>query len=111
MKRLPWLLPILLCLVTPRGEAHELGTIRTYATFKKGGEYEVEIFIDREHLPPGFASPAGPPRLPIRRLRWDRADRVARILSEVLNHSRIAFDGRPVEPRAEWKGPDPAAAE
>ena len=91
--------------------AHELGTIRTYATFQKGGGYEVEVFIDREHLPPGFASSAAPPRLPIGGLRWDPADRVARILSEVANHSRIAFDGRPAEPRVEWKSPDPEAAE
>ncbi len=91
--------------------AHELGTIRTYATFLKSGEYEVRVFIDREHLPPGFASSAGEPRLPIRGVRWDPADKAARILSEVLNHSRIAFDGRPVEPRAAWESPDPAAAE
>ena len=111
MRRLPRLLPILVCLMTSRAGAHELGTIRTYATFQKGGGYEVEVFIDREHLPPGFASSAGPPRLPIRGLRWDPADHVARILSEVLNHSRIAFDAQAVEPRAEWRSPDPAAAE
>jgi hydrogenase/urease accessory protein HupE len=91
--------------------AHELGTIRTYATFLKRGEYEVEVYIDREHLPPGFASSAGPPEIPVRGLTWDRADRAGRILSEVLNHSRIAFDGRVVAPRAEWKSPDAAAAE
>ncbi len=111
MKRFPRLLPLLLCLVAPFATAHELGTIRTYATFQKGGEYEVEVFIDREHLPPGFASSARPPELPVRGLKWDPTDRVARILSEVLNHSRIAFDGRVVEPRAEWISPDPAAAE
>src|SRR5437762_9800475 len=91
--------------------AHELGTIRTNAFFQKSGEYRVRVFIDREHLPPGFASAAAPPRLPIRGVRWDPADRVSRILAEVLNHSRIAFDGRTLEPRAEWEAPDPAAAE
>jgi hypothetical protein len=91
--------------------AHELGTIRTYATFQKGGGYEVRVFIDREHLPPGFASAAAPPGTPIRGLSWDPADPVARILAEVRNHSRIAFDGRPVEPRVDWEKPDPAAAE
>jgi len=91
--------------------AHELGTIRAYATFQKGGGYEVRVFIDREHLPPGFASSAGPPRTPIRGLSRGAADPVARILAEVLNHSRIAFDGRPVEPRVDWEKPDPAAAE
>ena len=91
--------------------AHELGTIRTYATFQKSGEYEVNVIIDREHLPPGFASSAQPPRISIRGLRWDPGDKAARILSDVLNHSRIAFDGRPVEPRAAWQNPDHAAAE
>jgi hypothetical protein len=91
--------------------AHELGTIRTTASFQRSGQYEVRVFIDREHLPPGFASNAAAPRIPIRGLRWDPADRVSRILAEVLNHSRIAFDSRSVEPRAEWEKPDPAAAE
>ena len=90
--------------------AHELGTIRTNAFFQRSGEYRVRVFIDREHLPPGFASTAAPPRIPIRGFRWDPADRVSRILAEVLNHSRIAFDGRSVEPQAEWESPDLAAA-
>ena len=91
--------------------AHELGTIRTYAAFQKGGGYEVRVFIDREHLPPGFAASAAPPRLPIHGLSFGPEDRVARILAEVLNHSRIAFDTAPVDPRVEWEKPDPAAAE
>jgi len=98
-----------LLLAVPASVAHELGTIRTYATFQKGGGYEVVVLIDREHLPPGFASSAAPPRIPIRGLSWDPADPVGRILAEVLNRSRIAFDGRPVEPRAEWEKTDPAA--
>jgi hypothetical protein len=100
---------VLLC--AGAAAAHELGTIRTNATFLKSGSYEVRVFIDREHLPPGFASAAAPPRIPIRGVKWDPADRVSRILAEVLNHSRIAFDGRPAEPQAEWERPDPAAAE
>jgi hypothetical protein len=100
---------VLLC--AGAATAHELGTIRTYANFQKSGGYEVRVLVDREHLPPGFASAAAPPRIQIRGLRWDPTDRVSQILSEVLNHSRIAFDGRPVEPRAEWENPDSAAAE
>jgi hydrogenase/urease accessory protein HupE len=100
-----------LCLASSICPAHELGTIRTYVTFQKGGGYEVEVFIDREHLPPGFAASAGPPVVPIEGSRWDPADRVARILSEVANHSRIAFDGRNIVPRIAWRGTDPAAAE
>jgi hypothetical protein len=93
------------------GRAHELGTIRTYAMFQKSGEYQVEVYIDREHLPPGFGSDARPPRSSIEGLAWDPSDRVARILSEVSNQSRIAFDGRPVEPRVQWKNPERGAAE
>ncbi|HLN59380.1 MAG TPA: hypothetical protein VK416_12540, partial [Thermoanaerobaculia bacterium] len=73
-----------LVLVFSTAPAHELGTIRTYATFQKGGEYEVRVFIDREHLPPGFASSSAPPRIPIGGLRWDSGEKAARILSEVL---------------------------
>ena len=62
--RLPWLAPGLYLAAWAAG-AHELGTIRTWATFQKGGIYEVRVFIDREHLPPGFASSAEPPRTPI----------------------------------------------
>ena len=96
-------LSALLCLAAGLAAAHELGTIRTYATFFKDGHYEVEVFVDREHLPPGFASTASPPRTLIRGLgAWDSGDRVGRILAEVVNHSRIAFDGAPENPRVEW---------
>src|SRR6476646_10217571 len=105
-----WRLAALLLLLSGVAFAHELGTIRTDATFQKDGRYEVDVFIDREHLPPGFAASPAPPRVPIEGLRWDPASPAARILAEVLNHSRIAFDGRPVEPRAQWRDPDPAAA-
>lgn len=39
--------------------AHELGTIRTTATFHKDGTWVVEFILDREHLPPGFGAPRG----------------------------------------------------
>jgi len=105
------LLPLLLCLRASAVCGHELGTIRTTATFHRDATYRVDVTIDREHLPPGFATSAGPPRIPVRGLEWSAADPAARILAEVLNHSRIAFDGRTVEPRAAWENPDPAAAE
>jgi len=105
------LLPLLLCLRASAASGHELGTIRTTASFRRDATYRVDVAIDREHLPPGFAASAGPPRIPIRGREWNAADPAARILAEVLNHSRIAFDGRSVEPRAEWQNPDPAAAE
>ena len=106
----PWRLAAALLLLSGAAPAHELGTIRTDAIFQKDGRYEVDVFIDREHLPLGFPASPSPPRIPVEGLRWDPADPVARILAEVSNHSRIAFDGRPVAPRVEWRDPDPAAA-
>jgi hydrogenase/urease accessory protein HupE len=92
--------------------AHELGTIRTYADFHRDGRFSIEIFIDREHLPPGFAASAQLSRTPIRGLSasLERAP-VGRILAEVANHSAVFFDGRPVPFELAWKNPDSAAAE
>ena len=90
--------------------AHELGTIRTNATLRKDGTYRVEVFIDREHLPPGFAA-AAPRRsiggLPATLVRSP----IGRVLAEVASHSRIFFDGHPVESDILWENPDPATAE
>jgi hypothetical protein len=58
--------------------AHELGTIRTTATFRTNGTYAVELIVDREHLPPGFAD---------------------RPVGDLARGARVAFDGRPVTPR------------
>ena len=55
-------------LVCPSALSHELGTIRTYADFHRDGRFSIEIFIDREHLPPGFAATAALSRTPIRGL-------------------------------------------
>lgn len=92
--------------------AHELGTIRTYATFQKNGTYRIEVLIDREHLPPGFALGAVPLARPIRGLLADQAQSGAgRILAEVAGRSEVRFDGRRVEPDLAWENPDSAAAE
>ena len=93
-------------------QGHELGTIRTYATFARDGTFRIEVFVDREHLPPGFAARVDAPRIPIAGLTEPVAhERVGQILIEVLNHSRVRFDGRSVAIRAAWDQPDPAAAE
>ncbi|HEY6147720.1 MAG TPA: HupE/UreJ family protein [Thermoanaerobaculia bacterium] len=91
-------------------KAHELGTIRTYADFSSAGSYRIEVFIDREHLPPGFAALPVRPVRPIRNLPPGDSP-AERILAEVLNHSRVEFDARAVLPAAEWADRDPAAAE
>jgi hypothetical protein len=67
--------------------AHELGTIRTTATFRKDGTVVVELIVDREHLPPGFA---------------------VRPIRDLARRTRIAFDGRPDSPRTVVR---PAGAE
>jgi hypothetical protein len=95
-----------------QASGHELGTIRTYAAFAKDGTFRVDVFIDREHLPPGLAASARPARRPIRGLSPElAADPAGRILSDVFNHSRVSFDGREVPADAEWVDPDPMAAE
>jgi hydrogenase/urease accessory protein HupE len=92
--------------------AHELGTIRTYADFQRDGTFRIEVFVDREHLPPGFAASAPVSRRPIRGLPASlEAAPIGKILAEVANHSAVLFDGRPVKPDLAWENPDPALAE
>jgi hypothetical protein len=54
--------------------AHELGTVRVVARFEKGGRYEIDAIVDRQHLPPGVGADAA------------------------VHRTRIAFDGRAVAP-------------
>ena len=92
--------------------AHELGTIRTYADFRKDGTCVVEIFIDREHLPPGFASSPVAPARPVRGLTESLArDRSGWIVAAVANASPGSFDGREDSFEAQWKAPDASASE
>ncbi|HEY7574474.1 MAG TPA: HupE/UreJ family protein [Thermoanaerobaculia bacterium] len=94
------------------GLAHELGSVRTEALFRRDGLYRIQVIIDREHLPPGFAASSPPPALSIRGLSAEAAARPAcRILLEVAAASEVRFDGRPAKPGLEWVDPDPAAAE
>ena len=94
--------------------AHELGTIRTNVTFTKSGEYHAVVLVDREHIPPGFASEATPPA------GWGAIEgfqmvvdpRAGGILMEVARASRPIFDGREVVPdRLETADPGAAGGE
>lgn len=99
-------------LFAARARAHELGTIRTFADFRSDGTYRIEVRIDREHLPPGFAAAPTPTVPPIRGLAPGlTASSAGRILGEVANGCEVRFDGRLAQPRLEWLHPDPAAAE
>ncbi|MGE5275484.1 MAG: HupE/UreJ family protein [Acidobacteriota bacterium] len=101
-----------LALISTPCLAHELGTVRTVVDFRRDGTYRVEVFIDREHLPAGFAAAAVTPVGPIRGLpSGEAAGSAGPILAEVANHCEPRFDGRLAHPDLEWVGPDPAAKE
>jgi len=46
---------LVLALVAGAARAHELGTIRVTARFHKGGSYEIDAIVDREHVGPAQA--------------------------------------------------------
>ncbi len=100
---------LLLFAALSRGAAaHELGTIRVVARFQKGGRYEIDAIVDRQHLPPGFgASATIDPRLgPIRNLDPALASRIGGLVGAAIDGVRIAFDGRAVRPDIELVAPD-----
>jgi HupE / UreJ protein len=114
MAKLRLLVAAILIVCAARGaSAHELGSIRVVAEFKKDGTYAVDCIVDREHLPPNFASRANyPPKGgPIRGVRSEDEANVGRLLAEVADHVHIEFDGQPMKPRLDWVRPDSAAAE
>ena len=92
--------------------AHELGTIRVTARFHKGGAYEIDAIVDREHLPPGFgASGAIDPRLgKIENLTPELERQLGGLIAASLNGARIAFDGRPAAARVALVLPEGGAA-
>jgi hydrogenase/urease accessory protein HupE len=83
--------------------AHELGTIRTFATFHKDGTYAVELILDREHLPPGFGAgkTSGSGSIRIEGLTPALDAKVGAILRPAVAGARPAFDGRAVPVRIE----------
>jgi hypothetical protein len=81
-------------------------------SFRRDGTYRVEVIIDREHVPLGFASGRLETGVSIRGLAPDQAGRPAgRILAEVARNCEIRFDGRLARPEFEWVDPDPADSE
>lgn len=92
--------------------AHELGTIRVVARFEKGGRYEIDATVDRQHLPPGFSAGAAlDPRFGgIANLTPDVEQRIGGVLGAALNGSRIAFDGKTVRPSAALVPPEAGVA-
>ena len=82
---------------------HELGTVRVVAHFEKSGRYEIDAIVDRQHLPPGFgARVAVAPRFGhVENLSPELARRIGGVLGAAIDGTRVAFDGRSVQPSAE----------
>ena len=99
-----------LLLLSAAAGAHELGTVRTNVELARGGTFRVDVRIDREHLPPGFAETAPPHPQKIENAGRE-AGAAGRILAVVLEHSRLAFDGHAAVWKAEWANPEPNARE
>jgi hypothetical protein len=60
--------------------AHELGMVQVEATFRKDGTYDVDLLVDREHLPLQVSGGAVPPDV---------------FLRGIESPAVISFDGRP----------------
>jgi hypothetical protein len=88
--------------------AHELGTIRVVARFRKGGAYEIDAIVDRQHLPPGFgAGVTIDPRLGrIANLGPELAARVNGVVGAAINGARVVFDGAAVRPAVAFVLPE-----
>jgi hydrogenase/urease accessory protein HupE len=103
---------LLLVFCAAAAPAHELGTIRVTARFHKGGAYEIDAIVDREHLPPGFGvGGAIDPRLgKIENLTPELERQLGGVIAAALNGARIAFDGRPAAARVALVLPEGGAA-
>ncbi|HVT60087.1 MAG TPA: HupE/UreJ family protein [Thermoanaerobaculia bacterium] len=90
--------------------AHELGVMQVFASFQQSGAYQIDLQVAEEHLAPGQG---GGPAHPTRYGRIeglggsDDERRLGRFLSDLIDGTTIAFDGRPVEPRVAYVS-DPA---
>ncbi|MFY9551664.1 MAG: HupE/UreJ family protein [Thermoanaerobaculia bacterium] len=106
------LLLVLALLAPALAWAHELGTIRVSARFQKGGTYQIDAIVDRQHLPPGFGvSGKIDPRFgKIENLTPELENRVGPLIADAINGVRVAFDGRPVTPRVALVLPERGAA-
>ncbi|MEZ5332047.1 MAG: HupE/UreJ family protein [Thermoanaerobaculia bacterium] len=96
------LVAALACLPGAPSGAHELGKIQVDATFAEDGTYRIDLTADPQHL---GASDLGGPAAETRYgaigdLTPAVEARFGRFLSTMADGAIVAFDGRPVEPRA-----------
>jgi hydrogenase/urease accessory protein HupE len=92
---------ILLLAASAATSAHELGTIRTTATFRRDGTWVVELIVDREHLPPGFGARTGREAQQVEGMTPLVESRIGGIVAEAVRSAQPAFDGRKVSSRIE----------
>src|SRR5262245_13799053 len=79
--------------------AHDRGTIRVNADFFKDGSYEVDVIVDRQHLPPGFGTTlSARPYEHIENLTPELDREVGALIAGAINGAHIAFDGQTVRP-------------
>lgn len=92
--------------------AHELGTIRVTARFRKGGAYEIDAIIDRQHLPPGYGAGRSidPGLGPVANLGTDLSARIGGVVGAAIDGARVAFDGKTVRPAIAFVLPEGGAA-
>ena len=91
--------------------AHELGTIRVNADFFEDGAYEVDVIVDRQHLPPGFGTTlSARPYERIENLTPELDREVGALIAGAINGAQIRFDGRPVKPEVMLVLPEGGAA-
>jgi len=100
IRRVPVAGLLLFAALLAEAPAHELGTIRVVARFRRGGDYEIDAIVDRQHLPPGFGAKAViDPRLrTIRNLGPQLEARIGGVIGAAIDGVTIAFDGKPVRP-------------
>ena len=77
---------------------HELGTVRVVARFERGGRYEIDATVDRQHLPPGFGAGVAIDRRfgGVANLTPELERRIGGVLGAAVNGCRVAFDGKTV---------------
>ena len=109
MRRLRLAAALVLAAVSASAFGHELGTVRVVARFERGGRYEIDAIVDRQHLPPGFGAGAAiDPRFgPVANLSPELARSIGGVLAAAIDGTRVAFDGRAVQPAVALV-PDPS---
>jgi len=109
-RRLPVLAVLaVLPLAAAPARAHELGKVQVYATFQKGGTYQIEMVLDDEHLTPADSGgPAAATRYGrIAGLAGPLDRRLGRFLGQLVDGAAIFFDSRPVNPDVAVAPPSP----